>query len=440
MASWSSPQTILGLLGALIFAVVCYSDIRKGVLLFTGLGCIPVQIGAFSGEEITQGLWPAELLAVILVTVWLLRGRVRVRRASFNLPLLLLIPSSFVSLLAGFMSFDPTIPLDHMKLSVSMGQILITICAIGTYLTVAATIRDDDAIRMIRKIIVVMALPSLTLIASPERAWPYVGWSTAFALPASSLCFAEFFHTRSLLGRAALIGLTVAPGIYGFQMGKALFYIYVLVSMAVIVSLQARHVLLLVLATPLVFTTYVVTVPLASGSLIPQVIQEAIQTEESQQSLGGSGGRDQLVLYGLHIWKQYPVLGVGPANNYPYMRRYSGWGTPHDQYVNILMELGVVGLACFAAFAFGALRMGIAQLRTARTSLHRSIVVAWLGVFVAMLVGGLLGDFMIPSIRNGGLELFALFYVQWILLGVMVSINGMKRQPSVCLAGRVPSS
>ena len=47
----------------------------------------------------------------------------------------------------------------------------------------------------------------------------------------------------------------------------------------------------------------------------------------------------------------------------------------------------------------------------------------------------LLGDFMIPSIRNDGLGLFALFYVQWILLGLMVSIGALERGQQAAAVG-----
>ena len=49
------------------------------------------------------------------------------------------------------------------------------------------------------------------------------------------------------------------------------------------------------------------------------------------------------------------------------------------------------------------------------------------GLIGAIVVGGMFGDFMLPSIRNGGLELFALFYVQWILLGILVSMTAIER-------------
>ena len=426
--SWFSIETLGGATAALAFAGLCYTNMRVAILIFTAVGCIQgFQVGAFAGNEMTLGLLPVELLATVLIVVWALRllsGGSRLRRAAFSAPLLLLILASLVSLITGFTWFDPTIPLHNLKLAVSVGQILLIIWPIGVYLVVANSIDDGRAIQAIRNIIVILALPSLVLVVTPA-ALPYLEWSFAFALPASSLCFAEFFHTRSLPRKAGLLVITFAPVVYGFAMGKAFFYSYVVVSVAVIGWLKARR-LVLVLA-PFAFAAYVVAVPLASGNLTPAFIREAVETEESQQSLGGTGGRDQLVADGLNIWSRFPILGVGPGNNYPYMLRYSSLGTAHNQYVNILMELGLVGLACFLLFAFKAVRMGLKLWRTALNPMHEKMALAWLGLFAGMLVGGMFGDFMIPSIRNGGLQLFSLFYVQWILLGLIVSMTAIER-------------
>jgi O-antigen ligase len=428
-ASWFSPVTIAGVFGAALFAVLCYTNMRRAILVFTALGCIrSVQIGAFSGSEMVQGLLPVELLATVLIGVWLLRsaGRGPSRwSAPLNVPLLLLIPCSFISLLVGFTWFDPTVAVDHMKVTVSIGQIMIAVWAIGTYVVVADSVRDDATIVAVRNLIIALALPSLALLVAPEAAWPYVGWSTTFALPASSICLALFFDSRSFVRRLGLLAIAIAPSIYGFAMGKAFFYGYVVVSMGAIGWFKARRVALIGL--PFAFAVYVVAVPLASGSLTPGFMREAVETEEAQQSLGGGAGRDQLIKDSLTIWAKYPVFGVGPGNNYPYMLRYSSLGTAHNQYMNILIELGLVGLVCFLAFAVRALMTGLALWRTVRNPVHRTMVLSWIGVFAGFLAGGMFGDFMIPSIRNGGLELFALFYVQWILLGIVVSIRNTQR-------------
>jgi O-antigen ligase len=422
--SWFSAETIVGLFALVIFAGLCFHDMRRAIVVFTAVGCIRgIQIGAFAGNEMVQGLLPVEALATVMFGMWWIRHR-PIRRVPFNWPLFLLLPSSIVSLIAGFNWYDQTIALDHMKLSVSLGQILLTLWPIATYLVVANSVHDVKTATRITKIIVALAVPSLLLIWS-DVFWPYVGWSTTFALPASSLCLAECFHTRSPAKKAWLLLMTVAPAIYGVFLGKAFYYSYVAASTGVICWLQARR--LVLIAAPLVLAVYVVAVPVSSHSLMPSFLGGLVETETQQQSLGGEGGRWQLIKDGVGIWSQYPVFGVGPGNNYPYMLRYSTLGTPHNQYVNTLMELGVVGLLCLLVFAGQALRVGLRLWRTAREPAHHKLALAWLGLFSAMLAGGIFGDFMLPSIRNGGLELFAYYYVQWILLGLVVSASSIER-------------
>ncbi len=193
-------------------------------------------------------------------------------------------------------------------------------------------------------------------------AWNYVSWSTSFALPASSFCFVECLETRSVARKAWLLVMTFAPVVYGLEVGKAFYYGYVLVSTAIIACLVARRAM--VALVPIALAVYVVAVPLASSSLTPGFFLDLVHEEEQEQSLGGTGGRDQLIRDGLGIWSRSPVLGVGPGNNYPYMLRYSALGTAHNQYVNILIELGAIGLVCFAVFAYQALRLGLALWRT----------------------------------------------------------------------------
>jgi hypothetical protein len=438
-ASWLSPQTILGLIGALGFAALCLVNMRAAILIFTALGGITVvQIGAFSGQQETQGLLLVEVLATAMIGVWLLRrdwGR-RLRFAPFQTPLLLMVPCALLSLGSGFLWFDATIPTVHLNPMVSVGQIMLFVWPIGIYLVIANSVHDDRTMRAIRNVIVVMALPATGLIVSPISARPYFEWAMAFALPASSLCFAEYFSERSAPRRLFLLFMTFAPILYGLPTGKAFYYGYVVVSSTVIAWFRAPR--LVLAAAPVAFAAYVLAVPVATGSLMPGIVESAVATEVEQQSLGGSGGRWQLVQDGVGIWLGHPILGVGPGNNYPYMIRYSTLATPHNQYINLLMELGLLGFTCFAVFAVLAGRMGLRMWRTTKDPRRRQLVLAWLGVFAGMMAGGVFGDFLLPSIRNAGLRLFALYYVQWVLLGLLVSIHALERntQPEARLSWR----
>jgi O-antigen ligase len=209
-------------------------------------------------------------------------------------------------------------------------------------------------------------------------------------------------------------------------MDKAFFYAYVCVSCGAIMCIRARR--LMTVLVPTTFAVYVLLVPVVSGSVLPQTMSRLIQSETAQQSLGGAGGRDTLISDGLGIWARAPIFGVGPGNNYPYMVHYSTLGTAHNQYINLLMELGLVGFGCFAWFALQAFRLGLKLLRTAQHPSHRTLAVAWFGIFAAFLAGGMFGDFMLPSIRNSGLELFAEYYVQWVILGLVVSAAAIERR------------
>jgi D-sedoheptulose 7-phosphate isomerase len=60
-----------------------------------------------------------------------------------------------LSLIAGFNWYGPNIALDHMKLTVSLGQILLTMWPIATYLVVANSIHDAQTTETISKIICV---------------------------------------------------------------------------------------------------------------------------------------------------------------------------------------------------------------------------------------------------------------------------------------------
>jgi hypothetical protein len=187
--SWVSAQTLGGILAMLAFGALCVGDLRRGVIAFTAAGCIRnVQIGAFAGSETVQGLLPVEALVSVMFVVWLAtRGRRPFRSVPFNTALFLLLPISALSLITGFVAYDPAIAVEHMKLSVSLAQILLTLWPIATYVVVANAIHDTRTIDTIRRIIVLLAVPSVVLMVAPS-AWNYVEWSTSFALPASSLC------------------------------------------------------------------------------------------------------------------------------------------------------------------------------------------------------------------------------------------------------------
>jgi hypothetical protein len=424
------PFTLDALVGLAIgfaFAFICLKDLSRGVLWFVALGWIPFfQVASLSGSEFTTGFMQVEWLGTILIGVWLLKkrraGSPLVVRTRFDRPLLWLIPASFISLVAGFLGLDPFVDTNHVKLAVSIGQILLFAWPIGIYFVVADSMATTEAVRTVLRLAVILAAPAVVLPFLPARYVVFVEWSVYFALAVSPFCFARSLQPSSVMKRAALLAIALSPAVYGILLGKALWYIAPLAGFAVIAALAARR--LLFAALPLALGAYLLLFVPLTGSWLPGEVKMVIAEEEAQQSIGGRSGRDALAADAVKIWARYPVFGVGPGNNYPYMIRYSAIGTAHGQYTNLLLELGVVGLLCYLAFVGMAISTGLQLLRSVRKGFHRTLTLGWLGLFVGLVaVGGLLGDFSLPSIRNDGLHVFSWYYLQWVMLGLMVAVK-----------------
>src|SRR5687767_13052413 len=102
MNAWLSPQSLAALAVTLIFLAVALQRPSRAVLAYAVLGAAPpiLQLGAFSGRTISQGLLLAEALATVLFGAWLSRHHVRVARADFEKPLYAFVVVCLASLAA----------------------------------------------------------------------------------------------------------------------------------------------------------------------------------------------------------------------------------------------------------------------------------------------------------------------------------------------------
>lgn len=424
-----SPESFVALLLAGGFAVLCFRSMPRAILVFTGLAWIPfLSVLSLPGSTISQDLLLVELLATVLIGVWWLRRvrtpRAPVVRAAFEVPLLLMILASLASLIVSLGGHDPTVDKGHIKLVVSLGQVLLVGWPIGLYVVVARTITTTRQIRSIVLLIAAMAVPSVLLPVVPQQYLPFVRWTLYPALAASPFCLAASFEVRAPLRKLGLWFVALSPLLYGIAIGKAFLYVTTSLALLTVVMLKARRLLTALL--PLFAGVYLIAAT-ASGSFVPEPVAALVDVERQQQSWGGRAGRLAIGADAIAIWARYPVFGVGPGNSWPYMNRYSVIDTPHSQYLNLLLELGIVGLACFLWFVVAAARFGFGLLGRLRDDFHRNVVIGWLGLFAGMIVSGLTGDFILHSIRNDGLSMFSGYYFQWIVLGLVVAAGRIEK-------------
>ncbi|MGE0359979.1 MAG: O-antigen ligase family protein [Vicinamibacterales bacterium] len=428
MSAWLSPQSLAALAVTLIFVAVALQRPARAVLAYSVLGAAPslIQLGAFSGRTISQGLLLAEALATVLFGAWLTQRRsAPLLRAPFDGPLYAFAAVCAASMVGILLLPDYRIAA-NASLAVSFGQLLLVVWPIGVYLAAAEFITETSQLRWIHRAVVALAIAQIAAAIAPKPWEPYLGWAPTFGLFASPLALAAVFSTPSVAARAYYVVITLLPLVLGVLNGKAFLYGFVAVSGLAIMWLRASRLAAFLAAAAA--TVMLVAVGLFGEEALLLPAEVLLNKERSQMSFGGNSGRGALAAAAVSIWQQAPILGVGPGNSYVYMLQRSPIGTPHNQYLNLLVEFGILGLLSWLVFLVVAWRTGLRIYREATVPAHRTFALGWLGMFAGMVAGGITGDFMIHSIRNGGLELFSGYYLQWVLLGGLVAIPGIERR------------
>jgi hypothetical protein len=132
----------------------------------------------------------------------------------------------------------------------------------------------------------------------------------------------------------------------------------------------------------------------------------------------------------LNITKADPIFGTGFANYYWYavlfpIRGYFIRFNSHSQYVDLIAQTGVVGLACFL-WLFAELGiLGFKLLKRVPEGFAKAYIFGALGGLAGTLVAGYLVDWVLPFAYNIGLNGFRASVLAWIFLGGIVSIEQM---------------
>lgn len=135
----------------------------------------------------------------------------------------------------------------------------------------------------------------------------------------------------------------------------------------------------------------------------------------------------------LEMAKVNPLTGFGTANYYWYaplyrIRGYASVFSSHNQYVDIIAQSGVLGLACFFWFAGEVGWLGWRLRNQAPAGFARAYVYGALGGLVGTLAAGALADWIVPFVYNIGLTGFRASMLAWLFLGGLVSIEQIVRR------------
>lgn len=431
LQSLEHSLTLLGglVLGSSLLLVLLNWPPLGLVILAAGGLTIPLQLGTGSRTALNASF----LLAPCLVVIWILgltmrRSGAPVDRSRPIVSLLAFMTAAAAAFLMGQFPWFASTPAPFLA---QVAGLAIFLLSGGVFLVAAHQLRDPVWLSRVTWVFVLLGGLYILSWYGPDFS-DYLAAVVSRGSTGSlfwtwlvALAFGQAVFNTQLRWpvRAALLGLVAAAlGIGLFLSGSwASGWLPALVALFVAVLAGMRR-----LAVPFV---------VASGSLVALFwdrLSALLFTGDQQYSL----------MTRLEAWKVLtdiiavnPVLGLGPANYYHYTQLFPimGWYVKfnsHNNFVDILAQTGLIGLALFLWFAWEMLRMAWRLTRRHLRGFSRGYAFGALGGLAGTLAAAMLGDWVIPFVYNVGVEGFRSSCLAWIFLGGLAALDWNVRNSS----------
>jgi O-antigen ligase len=227
------------------------------------------------------------------------------------------------------------------------------------------------------------------------------------------------FNTRLKPGWRIVIGLAVAAAIYNT------FFVYrdwssgwvpmlVAIGVCTFIARPRYSIFLALLLIPLTVIYY-------------QRAVGMVMTGDNTYSLMTRMEAWQITL---RIIKVNPIFGLGPSNYYWYTALFPILGyfvqfNSHNNYIDIISQTGLVGLAAFLWFCWENGRLIWRSVSRVPDGFERSFLYGCFGGLVGAMVSAMLGDWVLPFVYNIGLRGFRTSVLTFLFLGGAVAIERM---------------
>lgn len=416
---------VIGLGGVLIlmrWPVIGLMGIVAGGLI------VPVGLGTGSESEIN----PPMLLIVALIALWLFelvrRRQARLIRSRTTLPLIVFM---VVAVLAFGMGQLPWFNAPGAPIRAQIGGLALFLLSAGAFLVTVHYVTD---IRWLRRLVwVFMALGGVYIAACFLT--PLQGLTNKLYLPAAtgslfwtwlvSLAFSQAAFNRQLHRNARLALFALAVATMAYSMTHSLAW-----TSGWAPAIAALLVILFLGAPRLGVAAACAGV--LGLALAPRVLSGLLDVgDNSYSAMTRVEAWDIL----FQIIKVSPILGLGPSNYYFYTPLFSILGyhvrfNSHNNYVDLLAQTGVLGLASFAWFFLEAAGVGWRLWQRLPPGFARAYALGTLGGLAGTLVAGMLGDWIVPFVYNIGFGGFRASVLAWVFMGGLVALEQMAASPA----------
>jgi hypothetical protein len=422
-----NPVLLLLMAASVTLVIITRPNYGLAILLFISL------ISLTSNPALMRYANPAVLLIVLMLVIWVLDQIVIKRKLSIFparpfLPLLVLIIAAILSFGVGqlrWFAFARPAPLDAQ-----LAGLALYILSAGVFFLAAHQIVDYAWLRRLTWIFLALGGLYVAIVLMPG---PIAGLRQIFTdgvttsifwiwLVVLSFSQAVFNKDLAIRWRIALAGLTstillvLMTGSYGWKSG------WMPTVLAVLIIVYLRWPRLAIMAT----------IVLGIFILLKDVPGQILQDDDYSYLT-------RLAAWDIILGKIFtvsPLFGLGPANYRYYTPLFSILGyniqfNSHNNYIDILAQMGVVGLLAFAWFFWEVFRLGWRLKSRVPEGFARAYVIGALAGLVATVVSGFLGDWIVPFVYNVGIHGFQGSLLAWFFLGGLVALDRMEKDGQV---------
>lgn len=415
---------IMGVGGIAIFALAAFHPTAAIAGLLVAAGYVRVQLSTG-----TESALVASLLAALAITGgWIVsmvfRRNLHLVRSPVTFPLVAFATVNVMSFVWSRATIDPRITVPPTFVRVQTASLMVTVLSVTTLLIVGGTLRDRRWIATYLGILFSIGVlhEALLLTHGPELLADGRGLVPMWCI---SLAAAQAVsNTRLKWWGHVGFGIVSAFCLYALLVHKDWIsgWLPAVISLFVVLLLRSRAsaVITTIVSIVLIFALW-------------GVIYDIFTVDKVQQgTLGGNTKRTSLWDRTLSTITPSPWLGSGPVGYALALVEFypNDALSAHSNYIDVLAQSGVIGLAFFIWFLAATLVIGWRtqrRLRARGDPFKAALALGVLGGTVGMIVAMALGDWVIPFVYNQTIVGFEYTIESWICIGMLVALDAMSR-------------
>ncbi|MBX6772207.1 MAG: O-antigen ligase family protein [Chloroflexi bacterium] len=425
-------------LGPVALVVLLRPGVGTGLLPLVA-AVVPLSIGTGTQSPLVAAL----LFAMLLTALWIVRGALTrnlvLVRSPVVAPTIVLMLIWIVAFLVSSVNRPALVWLWDAFFLPRLGQLGVVLVSAFVLLLALNTGRDLHWLAVATwTLIICGAVAVAAFFFHAETAIRFLSTGGLFTMWGISLAYGQALFNGGLSRwlRLALIGLVIAWLIKALVMQSIWFsgWLPALVVVLVLTLLRSRIAFAGVVAVGAVWVF-----------LNQSTVQYVLYTQKVEE---GDLTRAAIWAQAWELVHAHPILGTGPAGYAAYYMsvfpnsQYSM--STHSNYMDILVETGVVGAFAFGWFFLALLRAGWTARRRWPSGFVGGVAQSSFAGIFGVLAAMMLGDWFIPFVYNQTIAGFRYTMYSWLFFGYLAALaaqpTGTQGRPAAEPEGEIGGS